>query len=58
MANQKMPVKKIKIKKSELPKARKKWERSPVTKVKESGKKYKRGKFKKNTRKAVNNAKS
>ena len=48
---------KIKIKKSELPKARKKWERSPVTKVKESDKKYKRQQFKRNSRKAVKNAK-
>jgi hypothetical protein len=49
---------KVEIKKSELPKSRRKWERSPVTKVKESDKKYKRQQVKRNTRKALKNAKN
>ena len=52
-----MSGEKVKIKKDKLPKARRKWERSPVTKVKDSDKKYKRPKLKSNTRKAIKNAK-
>lgn len=53
-----MPKDRITIRKSELPKARRTWQRSPATAVKGSGKLYKRQKFKQNTKKAINNAKN
>lgn len=50
-----MPGEKIKIKKEDLPRARRKWSRKPVTKIKESGKIYKRRRIKRNTKKALRN---
>lgn len=48
---------KIRLKKSELPRPRIRWERKPITHVKESGKVYKRSVEKLKTRKAIKNEK-
>lgn len=50
-----MPLAKIKIESGDLPKARRRWARGPVTKIKESGKAYMRSRNKQTFRKAVKN---